>query len=184
MRPAGRAPAAQAQVVRPLRPSQHPTVLHMRHRSLLIRWLCGALACQPPRPETLDDTHRRALVDSVATLFDSLAAIHRDHPDTAILRHLHPPADTIQFVEGSLIETLTGDSLFRRVLALHRPVRAMQQRFTKRTGYLLDGNQAVLTAVEDVDWVDTGGKHEYSGLLTITISRRGPRWIVRTYRGS
>ena len=48
-----------------------------------------------------------------------------------ILRRLHPPADTIQFVEGSLIETLTGDSLFRRVLALHGP--------------------------EQVDWVDATG---------------------------
>ncbi len=156
----------------------------MRHRSLLIPWLCVALACQPARPETLDDGHRRALVDTVETIFDSLAAIHRDHPDTSILRHLHPSTDTIQFVEGSLIETLTGDSLFRRVLALHVPVRAMRQRFTNRTGYLLDATHAVLTAAEKVDWVDTTGGHEYSGILTITVSRRGPRWVVRTYRGS
>jgi hypothetical protein len=83
-----------------------------------------------------------------------------------------------------LIETFTGDSLFRRVLALHGPVRAMNQRFTNRTGYLLDANHAVLTAVEKVDWLDTRGDHQYSGLLTITVSRRGDRWVVRTYRGS
>lgn len=46
-------------------------------------------------------SHRRALADTIATLFDSLAAIHRDHPDTGLLRRLHPAADTIQFVEGT-----------------------------------------------------------------------------------
>lgn len=132
----------------------------------------------------MDDGHRQALLDTLATMFDSLAAIHRDHPDTAVLRRLHPPPDTIQFVEGALIESFTGDSLFRRVVALHGPVRAMSQRFTERTGHLLDANHAVLTAVEKVDWVDTRGAHQYSGLLTITVSRRGPRWVVRTYRGS
>jgi hypothetical protein len=123
-------------------------------------------------------------VDTVATIFDSLAAIHRDHPDTGIWPRLYPPVDTIQFVEGSVIESFTGDSLFRRVLALHVPVRVMNQRFTNRTGYLLDANYAVLTAVETVDWVDTGGSHQYSGVLTITVSRRGDRWVVRTNRGS
>ena len=156
----------------------------MRYRLLLVPWLCAALACKGARPRALDDAHHRALIDTVATIFDSLAAIHRDQPDTAILRRLHPAADTIQFVEGSLIETFTGDSLFRRVLALHGPVRAMNQRFTNRTGYLLDANHAVLTAVEQVDWLDTQGDHQYSGLLTIAVSRRGDRWVVRTYRGS
>jgi hypothetical protein len=132
----------------------------------------------------LDDAHRRALIDTVSTIFDSLTAIHRDQPDTGVLRRLHPPGDTIHFVEGALIETFTGDSLFRRVRALHVPVRAMSQRFTDRTGFLLDANHAVLTAVEKVDWVDTTGTHRYSGLLTITVSRRGPRWVIRTYRGS
>jgi hypothetical protein len=151
---------------------------------VLIPCLSLALACQGARTSTLDDTHARALRDTVVTIFDSLAAIHRDHPDTGILRRLHPAADTIQFVEGALIETLTGDSLFRRVLALHGPVRSMTQRFTNRTGYLLDANHAVVTAAEQVDWVDTKGPHQYAGLLTITVSRRGDRWIVRTYRGS
>jgi hypothetical protein len=152
-------------------------------RSLRIPWLCVGLACQGSAG-TLADGHRRALADTVMTIFDSLAAIHRDHPDTGILRRLHAPADTIQFVEGSLIETFTGDSLFRRVLALHVPVRTMNQRFTNRTAYLLDANHAVLTAAETVDWVDSGGGHQYSGVLTITVSRRGDRWVVRSYRGS
>ena len=141
-------------------------------------------ACAETRPEALDDAQRRALIDTLATMFDSLAAIHRDHPDTGVLRRLHPQADSIQFVEGTLIETITGDSLFQRVRALHVPVRAMSQRFSDRTGYLLDADHAVLTAVERVDWTDTSGTHQYSGLLTITVSRRGPRWVVRTYRGS
>jgi hypothetical protein len=114
-----------------------------------------------------------ALADSAATLFDSLTAIHTDHPDTALLRRLHPPADTLLFAEGSKSELLTGDSLFRRVLAAHGPVRSMAQRFTDRTAYLLDANHALLTATERVDW-----------LLTIAVSRQGSGWVIRAYRGS
>jgi hypothetical protein len=156
----------------------------MRYRLLLVASLSLPFGCQGARPESLADEHRRALTDTVLSIFDSLAAIHRDHPDTAILRRLHPPADTIQFVEGSLIEAFTGDSLFRRVRALHVPVRTMMQQFTNRTGQLLDANHAVLTASELVDWVDTTGAHRYSGLLTITVSRHGDHWVVRSYRGS
>jgi hypothetical protein len=156
----------------------------MRHPFLLVATLCLATACAGTHTEALDHAHGQALIDTLGTIFDSLAAIHRDHPDTAVLRRLHPPADTLQFVEGALIETFTGDSLFRRVVHLHGPVRAMSQRFSERTGYLLDANHAVLTAVEKVDWVDAKGAHQYSGLLTITVSRRGPRWVIRTYRGS
>lgn len=137
-----------------------------------------ALACEAPR------TDHHALADTLSTLFDSLAAIHRDHPDTGLLRRLHPAADTIQFVEGSLVEAFTGDSLFRRVVALHGPVRTMTQRFSSRAVQLLDADHAVLTAAEHVDWEDVAGTHQYSGLLTITASRRGPRWVIRTYRGS
>lgn len=161
----------------------HPVRL-VRQLFLLAPFFCLASACAGPRPEALDDAHRRALLDTVSTIFDSLAAVHRDHPDTGVLRRLHPPGDTIQFVEGALIESFTGDSLFRRVRALHVPVRAMSQRFSDRSGYLLDANHAVLTALESVDWVDTTGTHQYSGHLTITVSRRGPRWVIRTYRGS
>ena len=96
----------------------------MRHPFLLVAATLLAIACPDTHTEAVDLAHRRALTDTVATLFDSLAAIHRDHPDLGLLRRLHPPADTIQFVEGTLIETFTGDSLFRRVRTLHGPVRS------------------------------------------------------------
>lgn len=153
------------------------------------RTISGALVflligCADAHTDALTSAHRRALADTVATLFDSLAAIHRDHPDTSILRRLHPPDDTIQFAEGALTETLTGDSLFRRVRALHGPVRTMTQRFTDRTVLMLDINHAVLTAAETVDWADAAGEHRYAGLLTITASRLGHGWVIRSYRGS
>ena len=156
----------------------------MRHRPLLGASVLLLLGCADPRTKGLPVAHRRALADTVATLFDSLSAIHRDHPDTGILRRLHPPGDTIQFVEGNVIEAITGDSLSRRVRALHVPVRAMTQRFTGRTVLLLDPNTAVLTAAETVDWTDTAGEHRYAGLLTITASRRDRGWVIRSYRGS
>ena len=157
---------------------------YVRLRFLFLASLSLALGCQGAETVTLDERHRLALIDTVLTIFDSLAAIHRGHPDTAVLRRLHPPTETIQFVEGPLIEALTGDSLFRRVRALHIPVSAMQQRFPERTGLLLDADHAVLTATEVVDWTDTTGAHRYSGLLTITVSRQGDRWVVRSYRGT
>jgi hypothetical protein len=88
------------------------------------------------------------------------------------------------YVEGQSMERLTGDSLFRRVLALHGPVREMTQQFPERSGLLLDANHAVLTASEQVDWVDTAGTHRYAGLLTIAVSRMGRRWVIRAYRGT
>lgn len=156
----------------------------MQRRLLFLLAFPFLTGCTSVRTKPLTDAQRRALLDSTLTMFDSLAAIHRDHPDTAILRRLHPPADTVQFVEGTLVEMLTGDSLFRRVRALHIPVSAMKQGFASRTGTLLDVNHAVLTAAEVVDWVDDAGAHRYTGLLTITVSRRGDRWVVRSYRGS
>jgi hypothetical protein len=156
----------------------------MRHSALLVICLYGAVGCSKPDAGALGQDHRRALADTVATFFDSLSAIHRDQPDTGLLRRLHPPADSILFIEGSKSEVFTGDSLFRRVLAAHRPVRSMSQRFSQRTSQMLDGNHALLTATEDVDWVDTAGSHRYSGLLTIAVSRRGRGWIIRAYRGS
>jgi hypothetical protein len=156
----------------------------MRHTALLAICLYGAVGCSKPGAGALRQDHRRALADTVATFFDSLSAIHRDQPDTGLLRRLHPPADSILFIEGSKSEVFTGDSLFRRVLAAHRPVRSMSQRFSQRTSQMLDGNHALLTATEDVDWVDTAGSHRYSGLLMIAVSRRGRSWIIRAYRGS
>jgi len=123
-------------------------------------------------------------VATLATLFDSLSAIHRDHPDTGLLRRLHPIGDTILFVEGAVVETLTGDSLFRRVLALHVPVRTMKQEFSARTVHLLDGANALLTASERVEWTDAAGPHQYAGLLTLVVSRRGQGWVIRAYRGT
>ncbi len=82
------------------------------------------------------------------------------------MRRLHPRSDTILFIEGSRTETLTGDSLFRRVLASHVPVRTMTQRFSQRLAHLLDRRHALLTATETVEWVDTAGAHQYVGLLT------------------
>jgi hypothetical protein len=145
----------------------------VRPAGLLALGLALAAGCAAPEQATLDAAGRRALADSAATLFDSLTAIHTDQPDTALLRRLHPPADTLLFAEGSKSELLTGDSLFRRVLAAHGPVRSMAQRFTDRTAYLLDANHALLTATERVDW-----------LLTIAVSRQGSGWVIRAYRGS
>jgi hypothetical protein len=156
----------------------------VRPAGLLALGLALAAGCAAPEQATLDAAGRRALADSAATLFDSLTAIHTDQPDTALLRRLHPPADTLLFAEGSKSELLTGDSLFRRVLAAHGPVRSMAQRLTDRTAYLLDANHALLTATERVDWVDDAGAHQYAGLLTIAVSRQGSGWVIRAYRGS
>jgi len=137
-----------------------------------------------PGREDLQADHRQALADTVLTLFDSLTAIHRDRPDTGLLRRLHPPSDTVLFIEGSLTEAFTGDSLFRRVLAAHVPVRTMTQRFSDRKAHLLSRRHALLTATETVDWVDTAGAHRYAGLLTLAVSRQGSGWVIRAYRGS
>jgi SnoaL-like domain len=117
-------------------------------------------------------------------LFDSLSAIHRDRPDTGLLRRLHPVADTVLFIEGTHAEAFTGDSLFRRVVASHVPVRRMVQRFAERRALILSRSHAVLTAAEAVNWVDTAGAHQYGGLLTLMVSRRQDRWVIRAYRGS
>lgn len=156
----------------------------MRQSALLIICFCVAVGCANPDADALRPGHRRALADTVATLFDSLSAIHRDHPDTGLLRRLHPPADSVLFIEGLKSEVFSGDSLFRRVLAAHGPVRSMSQRFSQRTSQILNGNHALVTATEAVAWVDTAGAHEYSGLLTIAVSRKGRGWVVRAYRGS
>ena len=158
-----------------LRRFASPSLRSGRRLSVTLGLLTTLLACQkPPAPEAT----------TLATLFDSLSAIHRDHPDTGLLRRLHPAGDTILFVEGAVVEALTGDSLFRRVLALHVPVRTMKQEFSARTVQLLDEANAVLTASERVEWTDTAGPHQYSGLLTLVVSRRGPGWVIRAYRGT
>jgi hypothetical protein len=90
----------------------------------------------------------------------------------------------VLFIEGSHTEAFTGDSLFRRVVASHVPVRSMTQRFTERRALVLSRNDVLLTAGETVDWVDTAGSHHYGGLLTLAVSRRQNRWVIRAYRGS
>jgi hypothetical protein len=158
--------------------------LRLAHRRR--RWitLSVAFAAACGNPDEMTSTHRRALADSVLTLFDSLTAIHRDRPDTGLLRRLHPVADTVLFIEGPRAEAFTGDSLFRRVVASHLPVRSMSQRFTARRALVLGRNHALLTAAETVDWVDAAGAHQYAGLLTLAASRRQNRWVIRLYRGS
>lgn len=143
-----------------------------------------ATGCAQADPVALSPSHRRALADSLASIFDSLSIIHRDHPDTGVLRRLHPPEDTLLFIEGSRTEAFTGESLFRRVSAAHVPVRSMQQRFAERRAQLLDAGNAVITAREEVDWVDTAGPHRYAGLLTLAVSRKGNGWVIRAYRGT
>lgn len=156
----------------------------MRRCAILALLACAAAGCASSERRTLQAAHRRALADSIVTLFDSLAAIHRDRPDTTLLRRLHPPADTVLFIEGLATEVFTGDSLFRRVLAAHVPVHTMTQRFSQRRVHLLDHDHALLTATEAVEWADTAGAHQYAGLLTIAVSRRGSRWVIRAYHGS
>ncbi len=153
----------------------HPERSEGAKRCVTLGLLATLVACrEPPAPGTA----------TLLTLFDSLSAIHRDHPDTGLLRRLHPPADPIHFVEGGVVETLTGDSLFRRVVALHVPVRTMKQEFSARTVQLLDQANAILTASERVEWTDAAGPHQYAGLLTLVVSRRGPGWVIRAYRGT
>lgn len=141
-------------------------------------------ACGPEGPDAPVERPPAPDVAALATLFDSVSVIHQDHPDTGMLRRLHPPGDTVLFVEGSTVELLTGDSLFRRVQALHVPVRTMTQRFTARSVHLVDESNAVLTASERVEWTDAAGPHLYAGLLTLVVSRRGPGWVIRAYRGT
>jgi hypothetical protein len=134
--------------------------------SLLL--LAVLFACARPDEPVLSAAHQRALSDTVLTLFDSLAAIHRDHPDSALLHRLHPDADTVLFVEGGNIERLTGDSLTRRVLAAHVPVSRMVQQFDSRSARILGPD---------------AGEHHYEGWLTLGIERAGGRWVIRGYVG-
>jgi SnoaL-like domain len=156
----------------------------MHRLSVLFLFCCSVVAaCARPDADGFSQAERQALADSVLTLFDSLSAIHQGQPDTGILRRLHPPEDTLLFIEGNTVESFTGDSLFRRVLASHRPVRQMTQRFSQRRIQLLDADHAILTGQEDVEWVDTAGPHSFHGILTLVASRRGERWVLRGYRG-
>lgn len=141
------------------------------------------VGCGGAAPGALTPVERQALGDTVLTLFDSVSAIHSGHPDTTLLRRLHPAGDTLLFVEGELVEHFTGDSLYRRVLALHVPVRTMDQQFTERRAHVLSRTMAVLTAREVVHWADTSGAHEWRGVLTLVVERGSLGWVIRAYRG-
>jgi hypothetical protein len=141
------------------------------------------LACRVDPPASFASGERRALADTLLGLFDSVSAIHSSHPDTGLLRRLHPPADTVVYVEGNRAESFTGDSLLRRVLALHRAVAMMDQRFTDRSAQVLDRDAAFVTATEAVRWRDSTGTHEWQSIMTLIVARRGGRWVIRAYRG-
>jgi len=85
--------------------------------------------------------HQLALVDTLATLFDSLAAIQAV-PDTALLRRLHPAADTLAMVGDSGFMRITGDSLLRGVVNAHRSVASIRQSYVQRRVQLLDRDHA------------------------------------------
>jgi hypothetical protein len=123
-----------------------------------------------------------ALRDTVASLFDSLVAIHQAIPDTALLARMHPAADTLQFVEGAMVHHFTGDSLRRRVTAAHADVSSMGPEIVDRRVLLLDSDHAVLTGTERVSWIAAGSSHHWEGLITVVAARRGARWVLRGYR--
>lgn len=146
---------------------------------------CLLLGCQakPASVVELTPAERAALSDTLVTLFDSLSAIHTTHPDSALLTRMHPAGDSVMFVEGGKIERFTGDSLVRRVLAMHVPVSQMNQRFTQRSAMVFDQDNALVTAAEEVNWNDSAGSHEYHGVLSLVLMRVGDRWVIRRYQG-
>jgi hypothetical protein len=131
-------------------------------RSLRGRLLvAGLLAGCAPDAEMTGD-HRRALADTLATLFDSLADIHQAVADTALLRRLHPAEDTLVMVHDRQVLVFTGDSLLRRVVNAHRRVASIRQSYTDRRVQLLDRGNAFLIAHETVEFTDTAGStHRY-----------------------
>ncbi len=151
----------------------------------LLLGLSLLLACRPaPAPQTqLTDADRAALGDSLMTFFDSVSAIHNTHPDSALLVRLHPATDTVQLAEGGKVERFTGDSMVRRVLAMHVPVTRMDQRFTERSATVVDRDNVVVSAKEDVSWTDSAGPHEFHGTLSLALVRVAGRWVIRGYRG-
>ena len=141
------------------------------------------LACGRPEERALTPAAGRAIADSVATLFDSLVAIHQVRADTALLSRLYPGADTLLYVEALEVRAITGDSLVRRTLHSHATVAAMAPRALERRVQLLDWDNAVLNAIWEVDVVDTaGGHHPWRGPITLVATRRGERWVIRAHR--
>lgn len=122
--------------------------------------------------------------DELLSYFDSISAIHRAHPDTGLVRRLHPGADTLLSIEDTVFEQFTGDSLLRRVHTMHADVREMHQRFTERRVLRLDDRYAIIAAREAVDWIDRGGAHRWQGVLTVVLEKRARGWVIRAYHGA
>src|SRR6185369_8324829 len=152
-------------------------------RSLVVTGVAAAIAgCTAPVRE-VPASEVRALGDSVATLFDSLVAIHQSRPDTALLGRLFPAADTLLYVEGDTARRFTGDSLLRRTLAAHSMVHEMAPRAVDRAVQLLGHDHAIVNAIWIVDVVDTAGQHHpWRGPLTVITARRSGRWVIAGYR--
>lgn len=121
---------------------------------------------------------------ALLSYFDSISAIHSAHPDTALARRLHPGADTLLSIEDTVFEQFTGDSLFRRVVAMHHGLADMRQRFTERRVLQLGDRFAIIAARESVDWTDSGGAHQWRGVLTVALERRPQGWVIRSYHGA
>lgn len=156
----------------------------MRRLVLALSSLLWLLSCsRSPSDVTLSSIERQAISDSVLMIFDSLIAIHQLHPDTALLGRLYPAADTLLYVQGGNTLWLTGGSLKSRVMTAHRAVRAIAPRALDRRVQVLDRNNAVATAVWDVNVLDTtGGSHPWRGPLTVIVGRRQDRWVIRAQR--
>jgi hypothetical protein len=126
---------------------------------------------------------RRYLSDSVATLFDSLIAVHQTKPDTALLLRLYPSRDTMLYIVGDTAQRMSGDSLCRRTIAAHGMVHEMAPRATERVVQVLDRDHAVANAIWTVDVVDSSMQHHpWRGPITIAVVRKLDRWVIRVHR--
>ncbi len=135
----------------------------------------------PSRAETGKRRHAGAPQYAVDA-FDSIVTIHQAVPDTALIRRMHPSADTILFVEGPTVHRFTGDSLVRRVAGAHAGVSSMGPSIEDRHVLILNADNAMLTGLERVSWTTAEGSHNWAGLLTLVASRREGRWAFRGYR--
>lgn len=156
----------------------------MRMRRL-VQWTAfGAIvtSCSTPTAVPSASVATAALRDTLLTLFDSVVQIHQAVPDTAMIRRMHPVADTIMFVEGSLVHQFTGDSLISRVAAAHAQVTSMGSSIAERHALILGADHAMLTGLERVSWKVDTVSNTWEGLLTLVVARSNGRWVIRGYR--
>jgi hypothetical protein len=137
---------------------------------------CAGSDARSPAPPTPPE--------ALLSYFDSISTIHRAHPDTGMVRRLHPAGDTVVSLEDSVFERFTGDSMLRRVQAMHVGLLDMQQRFTDRRVQRLDDRHAIIAARESVEWVDGAGKHQWHGVLSVVMERQARGWVIRAYHGA